>query len=77
MEMIGLDLHKCESQLAIKAENGTITDRRIVTRGAVHCGTRGPAARPDLSVRRISGYTTRRPWMRRTSTMTTAITSRT
>ena len=31
MEMIGLDLHKRESQLAIKAEDGTITDRRIVT----------------------------------------------
>ncbi len=31
MEMIGLDLHKRESQLAIKAEDSTITDRRIVT----------------------------------------------
>lgn len=31
MEMIGLDLHKRESQLAIRAEDGTITDRRIVT----------------------------------------------
>ena len=31
MEIIGLDLHKRESQLAIKAEDGTITDRRIVT----------------------------------------------
>ena len=31
MEMIGLDLHKRESQLAIKAEDGGITDRRIVT----------------------------------------------
>lgn len=28
---IGLDLHKRKSQLAIKAEDGTITDRRIVT----------------------------------------------
>ena len=32
MDIIGLDLHKRESQLSIKAEDGTITDRRIVTR---------------------------------------------
>ena len=31
MEMIGLDLHKRESQLSIKADDGTITDRRIAT----------------------------------------------
>ena len=31
MESIGLDLHKRESQLAIKADDGTITDRRIAT----------------------------------------------
>lgn len=31
MEIIGLDLHKRESQLAIQAEDGTITDRRIAT----------------------------------------------
>src|SRR5439155_23040321 len=31
MDTIGLDLHKRESQLSIKAENGTITERRIVT----------------------------------------------
>ncbi len=31
METIGLDLHKRESQLAIQAEDGTITERRIVT----------------------------------------------
>ena len=31
MDIIGLDLHKRESQLSIKAEDGTITDRRIVT----------------------------------------------
>ena len=31
MEIIGLDLHKRESQLSMKAEDGTITDRRIVT----------------------------------------------
>jgi hypothetical protein len=31
MEIIGVDLHKRESQLSIKADDGTITDRRIVT----------------------------------------------
>jgi len=31
METIGLDLHKRESQLSIQAEDGTITERRIVT----------------------------------------------
>lgn len=31
MEIIGLDLHKRESQLAFKAPDGTVTDRRIVT----------------------------------------------
>ena len=31
MEIIGLDLHKRESQLSRKADDGTITDRRIVT----------------------------------------------
>ncbi len=31
MEIIGLDLHKRESQLSIKADNGSITDRRIAT----------------------------------------------
>ena len=31
MDTIGLDLHKRESQLAIKAADGTITERRIVT----------------------------------------------
>ena len=31
MDIIGLDLHKRESQLSIKAEDGRITERRIVT----------------------------------------------
>lgn len=31
MDIIGLDLHKRESQLAIKSEDGTISDRRITT----------------------------------------------
>jgi transposase len=31
MEIIGLDLHKRESQLAVKGEDGTISERRIAT----------------------------------------------
>src|SRR5881628_3177212 len=31
MDIIGLDLHKRESQLCLCAEDGTITERRIVT----------------------------------------------
>lgn len=31
MEIIGLDLHKRESQLCLKAEDGSITERRIAT----------------------------------------------
>src|SRR5438046_8320267 len=31
MDIIGFDLHKRESQLAIKSEDGTIKDRRIAT----------------------------------------------
>ena len=31
MEIIGLDLHKRERQRSIKADDGTITDRRIAT----------------------------------------------
>ena len=33
IEIIGLDLHKRESQLSIKADDGSIIDRRIATRG--------------------------------------------
>jgi transposase len=46
METIGLDLHKRESQLSIQAEDGTITERRIVTsreRFTAVLGTRPPA----------------------------------
>ncbi len=32
MEIIGLHLHTRESQLSIKADDGTITDRRIAIR---------------------------------------------
>jgi len=31
MDIIGFDLHKRESRLAIEAEHGTIAERRIVT----------------------------------------------
>ena len=46
MEIIGLDLHKRESQLAIKADDGTITDPRIATsreRFTAVLGERPPA----------------------------------
>ena len=32
MDTIGLDLHKRESELAIKVDDDTIIERRIVTR---------------------------------------------
>jgi transposase len=46
MDTIGLDLHKRESQLCILAEDGTVTERRIVTsreRFAAVLGDRPPA----------------------------------
>jgi transposase len=46
MDMIGIDLHKRESQLCILTEDGTITERRIVTsreRLAFVLGQRRPA----------------------------------
>ena len=46
MEIIGLDLHKRASQLSIKADDGTITDRRIATsreRFTAVLGGRAPA----------------------------------
>ena len=46
MEIIGLDLHKRESQRSIKADAGTITDRRIATsreRFSAVLGGRPPA----------------------------------
>ncbi|MEP6507424.1 MAG: hypothetical protein ABJC63_04290 [Gemmatimonadales bacterium] len=48
MDTIGLDLHKRESQLCILAENGTITEQRIVTsrdRFSAVLGNRAPALR--------------------------------
>jgi transposase len=46
MDTIGLDLHKRESQLCILAEDGTVTERRIVTsreRFTAVLGDRAPA----------------------------------
>ncbi len=46
MEITGLDLHKRASQLSIKADDGTITDRRIATsreRFTAVLGDRSPA----------------------------------
>ena len=49
MEIIGLDLHKRASQLSIKADDGSITDRRIATsrdRFTAVLGERPPARIP-------------------------------
>ena len=46
MEIIGLDLHKRESQLSMKAEDGTVSERRIATsreRFTAVLGQRPPA----------------------------------
>jgi hypothetical protein len=46
MDIIGLDLHQRENQLAIEAEDGTIAERRIVTsreRFTAVLGSRPPA----------------------------------
>ena len=54
MEIISLDLHKRESQLCIKADDGTITECRIVTsreRFTAVLGSR-PRARPSSRPRR-------------------------
>ena len=48
MEIIGLDLHKRESQLSSKADEGTITDRRIVTRAERFTAVFGPRPRARL-----------------------------
>ena len=61
MEIIGPDVYRCESQLAIKAEDGTITDRRIVTRREWFTAVLGarPRARILLEAR------TEREWVAR------------
>jgi transposase len=46
MEMIGLDLHRRETQLCLRAEDSTLTDRRIATsreRFTAMLGTHPPA----------------------------------
>jgi transposase len=48
MEIIGFDLHKRESQLAIKAEDGAITDRRIATSRARLTEVFGPRPRAKI-----------------------------
>lgn len=61
METIGLDLHKRESQLSIQAEDGTITERRIVTsreRFTAVLGNR-PPARLLLEARTESAWVAR------------------
>ena len=48
MEIIGLDLHKRESQLSIKADDGTITDRRIATSAERFTAVFGPRPRARI-----------------------------
>ena len=70
MDIIGLDLHKRESQLSIRAEDGTITERRIVTsreRFTAVLGGRPRAASPrtictsDPRTARAAAQPRRRP----------------
>ena len=46
MAIIGLDLHKRETQLSIKADDGTITDRRITTNRERFTAVFGERPRP-------------------------------
>jgi len=65
MEIIGLDLHKRESQLSSKADDGTITDRRIATsreRFTAVLGGRPRAASCSRRARKASGC--RATWSR-------------
>ena len=50
MEIIGLDLHKRESHLSIRATDGSITDRRIAT-NRERFPTRDPVAPAPSTVR--------------------------
>lgn len=48
MEIIGLDLHKRESQLAVKGEDGTVTERRIATSRERFTAVLGPRPRARI-----------------------------
>src|SRR5665647_698569 len=61
MEIIGLDLHKRASQLSIKAADGTITDRRIVTSRERFTAVFGERPR----VRLLREASTERDWVAR------------
>ena len=72
MDTIGLDLHKRESQLSIKAEDGTLTERRIVTSrerfSPSYWGTgRAPAEDPHRSSVTESGAASPPPTVDRPS----------
>ena len=63
MDLIGLALHQRERQLAINADDGTITDRRIATsreRCTAVSGTR-PRARSLLEASTESEWVARHP----------------
>ena len=61
MEIIGLALHQRESQLAINADDGTITDRRIATSRERFTAVLG--ARPRA--RSLLGASTESEWVAR------------
>ena len=61
MERIGLDRHTRERQLAINADDGTITDRRLATRRERF--TAGLGARPRARMRLAAS--TERKWVAR------------
>ena len=58
MDIIGIDLHKRESQLRTFATDGSVTEQRIVTsreRFTAVFGNRAPRASGSRSVSRRSG----------------------
>ncbi|MDP1859764.1 MAG: hypothetical protein Q8K82_13915 [Gemmatimonadaceae bacterium] len=61
MELVGLALHQRESQLAIKADDGMITDRRIATSRERFTAVSG--ARPRARI--LLGASTESEWVAR------------
>jgi hypothetical protein len=55
MDTIGLDLHKRESQLCIGDEDGTVTERRIVTSRERFTAVLGNRPRAKILLEAITG----------------------
>jgi transposase len=64
-EIIGLDLHKRESQLCVKAADGTITERRIVTSRERFTAVLGHAGGQRSPARILLEATTESEWVAR------------